>query len=96
MWRAIFANITVPTMCWYLIMIWPFAGIFLALIILPIPIALATQSSSSSSNGLQCQRISVTACQGLGYNMTAIPNLANHNSKLEAELRVCCCIFPNP
>uniref|UniRef100_A0A0A1X1F4 Frizzled-3 n=1 Tax=Zeugodacus cucurbitae TaxID=28588 RepID=A0A0A1X1F4_ZEUCU len=51
-------------------------------------------SGSSSSgiangnNGLQCQRITVPACQGLGYNMTAMPNLAGHTNQLEAELRM--------
>lgn len=46
--------------------------------------ALLTQTS----NGLRCQVITVTACQGLGYNMTALPNLAGHTNQLEAELRV--------
>lgn len=43
---------------------------------------------AAGSNGLQCQRISVSACQGLGYNMTALPNLAGHTNQLEAELQV--------
>uniref|UniRef100_A0A1B0ANH3 FZ domain-containing protein n=1 Tax=Glossina palpalis gambiensis TaxID=67801 RepID=A0A1B0ANH3_9MUSC len=47
-------------------------------------VALAAQTP----NGLQCQRITVSACQGLGYNMTAMPNLAGHTNQLEAELRV--------
>lgn len=42
----------------------------------------------SSPNGLQCKRIAVSACQGLGYNMTALPNLAGHTNQLEAELQV--------
>ncbi|TDG38975.1 hypothetical protein AWZ03_014603, partial [Drosophila navojoa] len=42
---------------------------------------------SSSPNGLQCKRIAVSACQGLGYNMTALPNLAGHTNQLEAELQ---------
>lgn len=41
-----------------------------------------------SGVGLQCQRIAVSACQGLGYNMTALPNLAGHTNQLEAELQV--------
>lgn len=45
-------------------------------------------SSGGVANGLQCQRITVPACQGLGYNMTAMPNLAGHTNQLEAELRV--------
>lgn len=45
-------------------------------------------SNGGSSNGLQCQRIAVSACQGLGYNMTALPNLAGHTNQLEAELQV--------
>lgn len=43
---------------------------------------------ANGNNGLQCQRITVPACQGLGYNMTAMPNLAGHTNQLEAELRV--------
>lgn len=42
----------------------------------------------STIQGLQCQRISVPACQGLGYNMTAMPNLAGHTNQLDAEIRV--------
>ncbi|XP_023159702.1 frizzled-3 [Drosophila hydei] len=45
-------------------------------------------SNGGSSNGLQCQRIAVSACQGLGYNMTALPNLAGHTNQLEAELQI--------
>ncbi|XP_055842889.1 frizzled-3 [Episyrphus balteatus] len=41
-----------------------------------------------TSQGLQCQRISVPACQGLGYNMTAMPNLAGHTNQLDAEIRI--------
>ncbi|XP_060663605.1 frizzled-3 [Drosophila nasuta] len=44
--------------------------------------------SAANSNGLQCQRIAVSACQGLGYNMTALPNLAGHTNQLEAELQI--------
>ncbi|KAI8116369.1 Frizzled-3 [Lucilia cuprina] len=44
--------------------------------------------NSQTTNGLQCQLITVTACQGLGYNMTALPNLAGHTNQLEAELRI--------
>ncbi|XP_020806210.1 frizzled-3 [Drosophila serrata] len=44
--------------------------------------------AAGGSNGLQCQRISVSACQGLGYNMTALPNLAGHTNQLEAELQI--------
>ncbi|XP_061400309.1 frizzled-3 [Musca vetustissima] len=39
-------------------------------------------------NGLQCQRITVSACHGVGYNMTAYPNLAGHTNQMEAELRI--------
>lgn len=45
-------------------------------------------SSGVAAYGLQCQRIAVSACQGLGYNMTALPNLAGHTNQLEAELQV--------
>lgn len=37
------------------------------------------------AHGLQCQRISTPLCQGLGYNMTALPNLAGHATQEEAE-----------
>lgn len=36
-------------------------------------------------SGIQCERITVPACQGLGYNMTAMPNLAGHTSQADAE-----------
>lgn len=36
-------------------------------------------------SGMQCERITVPACQGLGYNMTAMPNLAGHTSQTDAE-----------
>lgn len=36
-------------------------------------------------SGIQCERITVPACQGLGYNMTAMPNLAGHTSQSDAE-----------
>uniref|UniRef100_A0A1I8M8X4 Frizzled-3 n=2 Tax=Musca domestica TaxID=7370 RepID=A0A1I8M8X4_MUSDO len=39
-------------------------------------------------NGLQCERIAVSACHGVGYNMTAFPNLAGHTNQMEAELRI--------
>lgn len=38
--------------------------------------------------GIQCERISVPACQGLGYNMTTMPNLVGHNSQADAEMVV--------
>lgn len=44
--------------------------------------------SAASPQGLQCERISVPACQGLGYNMTAMPNLAGHTNQLDAEIRI--------
>jgi len=50
--------------------------------------AAAAGQTLQAANGLQCQRITVPACQGLGYNMTAMPNLAGHTNQLEAELRV--------
>lgn len=45
-------------------------------------------ASGAGPNGLQCQPIAVSACQGLGYNMTALPNLAGHTNQLEAELQI--------
>lgn len=50
--------------------------------------ALGSLTTQQTSNGLQCQRIAVSACHGVGYNMTAFPNLAGHTNQLEAELRV--------
>lgn len=37
---------------------------------------------------IQCERITVKACQGFGYNLTAMPNLAGHQSQSEAEFLV--------
>lgn len=42
-----------------------------------------------SISGIQCERITVPACQGLGYNMTSMPNLVGHNSQADAENAVC-------
>lgn len=42
----------------------------------------------------QCERITAAACQGLGYNMTSMPNLAGHKTQMEAELRVSRECFP--
>lgn len=36
----------------------------------------------------QCERITATVCQGLGYNMTAMPNLIGHQNLIEAEIMV--------
>lgn len=36
----------------------------------------------------QCEWIPVTVCQGLGYNMTAMPNLIGHTNLLDAEIMV--------
>ena len=36
----------------------------------------------------QCEWIPVSVCQGLGYNMTAMPNLIGHKSLLDAEIMV--------
>lgn len=38
----------------------------------------------SHRHGLQCERITVAACQGLGYNMTAMPNQIGHADQSEA------------
>ncbi|XP_055710869.1 frizzled-3 [Phlebotomus papatasi] len=35
---------------------------------------------------LQCERIAIPVCQGLGYNLTAMPNLAGHTTQHEAEI----------
>lgn len=44
--------------------------------------------SDAAIPGIQCERITLSACQGLGYNMTAMPNLAGHLSQTDAELAV--------
>ncbi|XP_067638026.1 frizzled-3 [Eurosta solidaginis] len=49
--------------------------------------SVGSSNAPNNNNGLQCQRITVPACQGLGYNMTAMPNSAGHTNQLEAELR---------
>lgn len=36
----------------------------------------------------QCEWIPVTVCQGLGYNMTAMPNLIGHTNLMDAEIMV--------
>lgn len=38
--------------------------------------------------GLQCERITVPACQGLGYNMTALPNGHGHADQAAADVAV--------
>ena len=35
-----------------------------------------------------CEPIRVEACQGLGYNVTAMPNFGGHESQLDAELQI--------
>lgn len=41
-----------------------------------------------TSSIIKCERIIAPACQGLGYNMTAMPNLAGHNNQIDADLMV--------
>lgn len=40
------------------------------------------------SSIIQCERIIAPSCQGLGYNMTAMPNLPGHNNQIDANLMV--------
>lgn len=54
-----------------------------------VPIA----SGYGRGSGIQCERITAPACQGLGYNMTAMPNLAGHTSQADAENMVNTNIF---
>lgn len=35
--------------------------------------------------GGKCERISLSQCQDLGYNWTAMPNLMGHRDQKEAE-----------
>lgn len=57
--------------------------IFIVSIVYVVPLA-----TGQLLNGLQCQRITASTCQGLGYNMTSMPNLAGHTNQLDAEMRV--------
>lgn len=41
-----------------------------------------------ASSIIKCERIIAPACQGFGYNMTAMPNLAGHNNQHDADLMV--------
>ncbi|XP_030382238.1 frizzled-3 [Scaptodrosophila lebanonensis] len=65
-----------------------FVALALALFLQLAVLATLAAGQATATNGLQCQRISVSACQGLGYNMTAMPNLAGHTIQLEAELEI--------
>lgn len=51
-------------------------------------IAIVLLQAPQHAHGLQCERITVPACQGLGYNMTALPNLSGHTDQTEAEIVV--------
>lgn len=33
----------------------------------------------------KCERLTVTACRGLRYNLTAMPNFMGHTDQLQAE-----------
>lgn len=48
----------------------------------------AVGRSHHHRHGLQCERITVAACQGLGYNMTAMPNQIGHADQSEAAKMV--------
>lgn len=41
-----------------------------------------------TSSIIKCERIISPTCQGLGYNMTAMPNLAGHTNQIDADLMV--------
>ena len=55
---------------------------------------IARASLASAVRGMRvdysrnCEPIRVDACQGLGYNVTAMPNFGNHESQLDAELQI--------
>lgn len=38
---------------------------------------------------LQCEKITIPACQNLGYNMTVVENYAGYTSQKDAEIMVC-------
>lgn len=43
---------------------------------------------SHSNNASKCERINVSACQGLGYNTTSMPNFIGHKDQHEANFKV--------
>lgn len=41
-----------------------------------------------SSKEMKCEEISIPMCRGIGYNLTYLPNLFNHDTQAEAALEV--------
>ena len=41
-----------------------------------------------ASNGKKCEKIRIPMCQNIGYNLTHMPNMFNHNTQEEAVLEV--------
>lgn len=67
-------------------------GTFLVVLLLSVARISSLQVNNSTNVPIvhhhhepQCERITVEDCQGLGYNMTAMPNLVGHASQAEAE-----------
>ena len=45
-------------------------------------------SSLTLANGQQCEAISLSMCEGIGYNMTLMPNAFQHTTQIEADLEI--------
>lgn len=48
----------------------------------------SNSGGSDTSSNSRCQEISIPMCKGIGYNMTAMPNIFHHDSQEEAGLEV--------
>ena len=53
-------------------------------------LVLALFSSSCFVHGKKrkCEKIKIPMCQNIGYNLTSMPNMFNHDSQEEAALEV--------
>ncbi|XP_049775984.1 frizzled-9-like [Schistocerca cancellata] len=41
--------------------------------------------TAGGARALRCERINIPACQGLGYNLTTMPNVLGHEDQIQAE-----------
>lgn len=59
------------------------------LLLLPILLLLLQGAHGASWRGYQhsekCERLNVSFCRGLGYELTAMPNFMGHETQLQAE-----------
>lgn len=49
--------------------------------------------SGNSGTGTKCERLTVSLCRGLRYNLTAMPNFMGHTDQLQAERGVISIFF---